>query len=59
MRRSKRLFLLLLLTIGVIAAISICASATEMKTGIGVVESSGLRLRAKPNTDADIISTAS
>lgn len=59
MRRSKRLFLLLLLTIGVIAAITICASATEMKTGIGIVESSGLRLRAKPNTDADIISTAS
>ena len=46
------------MSVAVIAAITICASATELKTGIGVVNSS-LRLRAKPNTDADIISTAS
>lgn len=59
MKRAKRLLFLLALTIGVIAAITICSSATELKTGIGIVESSGLRLRAKPNTDADIISTAS
>ena len=45
------------MSVAVIAAITICASATELKTGIGVVNSS-LRLRAKPNTDADIISTA-
>ena len=58
MKRAKRIFLLLLMSVAVIAAITICASATELKTGIGVVNSS-LRLRAKPNTDADIISTAS
>ena len=57
MKRAKRMFLLLLMSVAVIAAITICASATELKTGIGVVNSS-LRLRAKPNTDADIISTA-
>ncbi len=57
MKRAKRIFLLLLMSVAVIAAITICASATELKTGIGVVNSS-LRLRAKPNTDADIISTA-
>ena len=58
MKRAKRIFLLLLMSVAVIAAITICASATELKTGIGVVNSS-LRLRAKPSTDADIISTAS
>ena len=34
------------------------ASAIELKTGIGLVESNGLRLRAKPNTDAEILATA-
>lgn len=57
MKRAKRIFLLLLMSVAVIAAITICASATELKTGIGIVNTS-LRLRAKPNTDADIISTA-
>jgi cell wall-associated NlpC family hydrolase len=59
MKRAKRIFFLLLMAVAVITAISISASATELKTGIGIVQSSGLRLRAKPSTDADIISTAS
>lgn len=59
MKRATRIFLLLLLSVAVIAAISICASATELKTGIGIVQSNGLRLRAKPSTNADIISSAS
>lgn len=59
MKRAKRLFLLFAMVIAVAAAVSICASATELKTGIGIVETNGLRLRAKPNTDADIVSTAS
>ena len=59
MKRAKRLFLLFAMAIAVAAAVSICASATELKTGIGIVETNGLRLRAKPNTDADIVSTAS
>lgn len=49
------------------AALAVClfvsmftvgASAIELKTGIGLVESNGLRLRAKPNTDAEILATA-
>lgn len=47
------------------AAICVCtvcltvdASAIELKTGIGIVEGSGLRLRAKPNTDAEILANA-
>ena len=35
------------------------ASAIELKTGIGIVEGAGLRLRAKPNTDAEILANAS
>lgn len=48
------------------AAICVCtvcltveASAIELKTGIGIVEVGGLRLRAKPNTDAEILANAS
>jgi uncharacterized protein YgiM (DUF1202 family) len=52
----------------VIVAISLCAatmfamvipaSATELKTGIGIVQTSGLRLRASASTDADILANA-
>ena len=35
------------------------ASAIELKTGIGIVQANGLRLRAKPNTDAEILANAS
>ncbi len=58
MKRSLRIAFLLCLVILLFGALSICASATELKTGIGIVDGSGLRLRAKPNTDAEIISTA-
>lgn len=43
----------------IIAALAFSAGAVEMKTGIGIVEGSSLRLRAKPNTDAEILATAS
>lgn len=52
----------------ILAAAAIClftvcltvdASAIELKTGIGIVETGGLRLRAKPNTDAEILANAS
>ena len=59
MSRATRFFLILVTCIAVIAAVAICASATELKTGIGIVETNGLRLRAKPNTDADVLSSAS
>ena len=57
MKRATRLFWMLLVSVAVLAAVTVLASATELKTGIGVVNAS-LRLRAKPSTDADIISTA-
>ena len=57
MRRAKRLFLLLAVAAAVLTAVALTASATELKTGIGIVNSS-LRLRAKPNTDAEIVATA-
>ncbi len=54
--RVIRLFLMLALLIG---AMTIAASATELKIGIGIVNTSGgLRLRAKPSTTAEVISTA-
>ena len=57
LKRATRLFWMLLVSVAVLAAVTVLASATELKTGIGVVNAS-LRLRAKPSTDADIISTA-
>lgn len=54
--RAIRLFLMLTL---IVAAMVVVANATELKIGIGVVNNSGgLNLRAKPTTDAEIISTA-
>ncbi len=48
----------ILLIVSIIASTVVGASAIELKTGIGLVESNGLRLRAKPNTDAEILATA-
>ena len=48
-----------LLTKLLTAILAVGASAIELKTGIGIVESNGLRLRAKPNTDAEILANAS
>lgn len=59
MTRIKKLLVLCSLLVIVMAAVTLSAGATELKTGIGIVDSSGLRLRAKPNTDAEILSTAS
>ena len=59
MKRSVRILLLLATLVCVLAAVTVLASATELKTGIGIVESGGLRLRAKPNTDAEILTMAS
>lgn len=59
MKRSMKLLVVLAATLLVMTAICVTASATELKTGIGIVETGGLRLRAAASTDADIISTAS
>lgn len=58
MNRAKRLFFLSTMVVAATAAISISASATELKTGIGVVETS-LRLRESASTNSDTISIAS
>ena len=59
MKPFKRL-LTVLLTVSILAStLAVGASAIELKTGIGVVETNGLRLRAKPNTDAEILANAS
>jgi len=59
MKRSIKLLVVLTAALLVMAAVCLTASATELKTGIGIVESSGLRLRAAASTDADIVSNAS
>ena len=46
------------IAVSILAAMVVTASAIELKTGIGVVETGGLRLRAKPNTDAEILANA-
>lgn len=56
-RRFTRL-IALVLTISMLAGFALPAHATELKTGIGVITASSLRLRAKPNTDAEILATA-
>lgn len=59
MKLAKRL-LTVLLAVSIIASTMVVgASAIELKTGIGIVEANGLRLRAKPNTDAEILANAS
>ena len=54
---AKRL-LTAIIAVSILASMVVGASAIEMKSGIGIVESNGLRLRAKPNTDAEILATA-
>ena len=58
MRLTKRL-ITAVLAVAILASMVVGASAIELKSGIGIVEGSGLRLRAKPNTDAEILANAS
>ena len=57
-RYAIRLLTVVLAVCLFISMFTMGASAIELKTGIGLVESNGLRLRAKPNTDAEILATA-
>lgn len=57
MKIIKRL-LTAIIAVSILASFIVGASAIELKTGIGVVETGGLRLRAKPNTDAEILASA-
>lgn len=59
MKRFMTRLLTALLAVSIVASMAVGASAIELKTGIGIVESNGLRLRAKPNTDAEILANAS
>jgi len=57
-RYAIRLLTVILAVSLFVSMFAMGASAIELKTGIGLVESNGLRLRAKPNTDAEILATA-
>lgn len=58
MNRIARVCFIVTVTVVLILGLCLCASATELKTGIGTVQTDGLRLRAKPNTDAEIMAHA-
>lgn len=57
MKILKR-FLTAIIAVSILASMVVGASAIELKTSIGVVETGGLRLRAKPSTDAEILANA-
>ena len=60
MQKAIRILNLVLVAFVFLVALAISAQATELKTGVGIVNvSSGLRLREKPDSSAEIISTAS
>ena len=59
MKRIYRTLIVLAILVVALAAITITADATELKTGIGIVDAGSLRLRSAASTDGEIISTAS
>ena len=58
MKRSVKTLIVLILTVSMLAGFALPVQATELKTGIGVVTASSLRLRAKPSTEAEILGNA-
>ncbi len=59
MKRFSRVLAALLIAVTLFTLLpTVNAEATELKTAVGIVNCNGLRLRAKPNTDADILATA-
>lgn len=58
MKKFIRVFFVLAIVVTVFAAIVVSANATELKTGIGIVETGALRVREKPTTDSGVIATA-
>ena len=58
MKRIATRLIILVLMLSMLTGMTLPAHATELKTGIGVVTASSLRLRAKPSTDAEILGTA-
>ena len=58
MKRNFSRLISLVMVICMLAGFCLPAEATELKTGIGEITASSLRLRAKPNTDSEILATA-
>ncbi len=58
MRKTIRAAAALLVILATMLAAATGAAAVELKTGIGIVEAGGLRLRAQANTDSDILANA-
>ena len=59
MKKISSRLIALILTVSILASIALPASATELKTGIGVVTASSLRLRASAPTDSEVLANAS
>ena len=58
MKRLCKLFIVIAMLAVIVAAMTVFANATELKTGIGIVTAnSGLRLRASASTDSQVINT--
>ncbi len=58
MKKHISRLLVLAMMISMLAGLAVPAQATELKTGIGVVTASSLRLRAGASTDSEILTTA-
>lgn len=59
MKRVYKLITMIAMLVMIVGIMTVCANATELKTGIGIVTaSSGLRLRAQASTDSQVINTA-
>lgn len=59
MKRYLKLIFVLVFTLSTLFTLAASTSATELKTGIGIVEArGGLRLREKPSTSAGVITVA-
>lgn len=59
MKRVYKLITLIAMLVLIVGTMTMLASATELKTGIGIVTaSSGLRLRASASADSQVINTA-
>ena len=58
MKRLISKLLILAMMVSMLAGLAVPAQATELKTGIGEVTASSLRLRAAASTDSEILATA-
>lgn len=59
MNRIFKTLITFTLIAAILASMAVGVFAIEMKSGIGIVKGNGLRLRAKPNTNSEILANAS